>query len=373
MTAYRILVIEDQPEVRHMLASSLRLLGSNFDILEVPSAEEGLLLALRGAVDLLVVDVRLPGISGLELVEKVHLRNPQMKIILITGVQDNTIRQQVAEARVDAYFYKPIVMDEFIQTVLDCLDNEQEGRMHALAPGGEAPGSGEAAPGILDLPESLMQRLYTLRVELKAYAAIILDPKGRVLAQSGVYPPLFSVPAALPSLIDAWNATERFSATLDLELPAGLLCLGGQHYHLLLTHAGKLYMLVVVVSGPGFRDGWEQALRRAQDDLECTLSSIAMPAAAHDNNDIGALIETKDQSAQSELADVEFLMQMLGQVEVGDDVDSFWDQAVEVDMFGGMDSGGVLSYDQARKLGLLPQEGEHSKSQDGLPPNVSEG
>jgi CheY-like chemotaxis protein len=373
MTAYRILVIEDQPEVRHMLASGLRLLGPNFDILEVPSAEEGFLLALRGAVDLLVVDVRLPGISGLELVEKVHGRNPQLKIILITGVEDNTIRQQVTEAQVDAYFYKPIVMDEFIQTVLDCLDVKQEDHMHALAPEGEAPGLGEAVPGILDLPESLMQRLYTLRVELKAYAAIILDRKGRLLAQSGVYPPLFSEPAVIPSMIDAWRAAEQFSAMLAIEQPASLLCIGGQHYHLLLTHAGRLYILLVVVSGPGFRGGWEQALRRAQDDLECTLSSIAMPAAAQDSEDIGALIEMKDQSVQSELADVEFLMQMLGQVEVGDDVDSFWDQAVEVDMFGGMDSGGVLSYDQARKLGLLPQEGEHSKSQDGLPPNVSEG
>jgi CheY-like chemotaxis protein len=369
MTTYRILIIDDQHEVRHMLASALRLLGPNFDVLEVPSAEEGFLLALRGGVDLLVADVRLPGISGLELVEKIHVRNPELKIILITGVEEHEVRQQVAGAQVDAYFFKPIVIDEFIRTVLDCLGVKQEDQVRSLEAEGEVQSSGEVAA---DSPESLTERLYTLRIELKAYAALILDREGRVLAQSGMYPPLFSEPAALPSLIDAWNAGERFSAALGMDLSSSLLSFGGQDYHLILTHVGKLCMLVVVVPGARFQEGRARALRKAQGDLGRILRAIGMPLAEEAVTGAGVLVDLRQHPVDSDLADIDVLLQQLGQAEVGEDVDAFWEQALERDEFTGMESGGALSYDQARRLGLAPEGEEQSQSEEEPPPDVSE-
>ena len=57
-------------------------------MVDVPSGEEALLVASRRPVDLLIADVRLPGISGLELMARVHKRNPELKTILITGLTD---------------------------------------------------------------------------------------------------------------------------------------------------------------------------------------------------------------------------------------------------------------------------------------------
>lgn len=330
-----------------MLASSLRLLGPKFDVLEVPSAEEGILLALRDAVDLLVVDVHLPGISGLELVQRIRVRNPQLKIILITGVEDSIIRQQVMEARVNAYFFKPIVLEEFINKVLDCLGVVQEDQVHARKV--------EAAPVVSDVAEGLVERLYTLRVDLKAYAAIILDRTGQVCAKSGEYPPLYEEPAALLSLIEAWDASERFSTSLAIKQSDSMLCIRSRHYHLILTHAGKPYMLVIVISGPRFRDGWEHVLRRAQEDLLCILSANGMLEVVEDTEVEARLDEMNAQATESDLVDVENLLRQLGHIEIGDDVDAFWDQVLEGDSFSGVENGAVISYDQASKLGLIPQ------------------
>jgi DNA-binding NarL/FixJ family response regulator len=371
MTTYRIVIIDDQHEVRHMLASALRMLGPNFDVLEVLSAEEGFLLALRGGVDLLVTDVRLPGISGLELVEKIHSRNPELKIILITGVEDSETRQQVAEAPVDAYFYKPLVLDDFLHTAMDCLGVERADQMRVLTTEGQAPGSVEAASPPPDSPEGLTERLYALHTEMSAHAVMILDREGRMLAQSGEYPLLFSEPAMLSSLVAAWNSAERVSLALGMEMPANLLSLGGPDAHLILTHAGSNCMLLVVVPDAQLRDNWVQVVGKAQQDLEHILSAIGMPAAAKDASDAGVLADVKEQPPEGELADVDVLLKQLGQAEVDEDVDAFWEQALEQDEFSGLDSGGALSYDQARKLGLTPKAGEQDKRQDEQPPDLS--
>jgi two-component system response regulator (stage 0 sporulation protein F) len=125
MKTHRVLIVDDQHDVRHMLASSLQTFKQEVDVIQVPSAEEAMLVSSRMTVDLLVVDVRLPGMSGLELTERIRNRNPGIKIILITGLEDQDIRRQVAEAGADAYFYKPIDMVRFLDIVEQSLKVER--------------------------------------------------------------------------------------------------------------------------------------------------------------------------------------------------------------------------------------------------------
>ncbi|NTW35931.1 MAG: diguanylate cyclase, partial [Syntrophobacteraceae bacterium] len=117
----RVLIVDDQHEVRRMLAASLRTLGKNFDVLEVPSGEEALLISSQLSLDLVVADVRLPGMSGLEMVARLQKRTPQTRIILVTGVDEPRLRRQVADAGADAFFYKPVEMADFLDAVERCL------------------------------------------------------------------------------------------------------------------------------------------------------------------------------------------------------------------------------------------------------------
>ena len=68
----RVLLVDDQRQVTRMLRSSLELSGRSYDILDVASAEEALREMERGPVDLVVTDLRLPEMSGLELIARIR-------------------------------------------------------------------------------------------------------------------------------------------------------------------------------------------------------------------------------------------------------------------------------------------------------------
>ncbi len=84
-----ILLVDDQRDIVRLLHSTLKTLGHQLDIVDAPSGEEALLEASRRKVDLLVSDYLLPGISGVELMRKIKVRNPELKIIFISGWSDS--------------------------------------------------------------------------------------------------------------------------------------------------------------------------------------------------------------------------------------------------------------------------------------------
>ena len=115
MAAFRVLVVDDNHEVRRMVTASIKTLGADIDVLDVPSAEEALFIIASLSFDLVVLDFRLPGMSGLEMVNRLRKHKPEIKIILVTGVEDPATRQQVSEAGAAAYFFKPIDITTFLE------------------------------------------------------------------------------------------------------------------------------------------------------------------------------------------------------------------------------------------------------------------
>lgn len=80
----RILVVDDEEEVREILADTLEDFG--YAVLTAANAEEALrVLACNGGVALVITDVRMPGMSGLELADEVRRRWPGLKVVLISG------------------------------------------------------------------------------------------------------------------------------------------------------------------------------------------------------------------------------------------------------------------------------------------------
>jgi CheY-like chemotaxis protein len=77
-----ILVVDDDPEVREILAETLTEFG--YGVVQAGSGEEALpMLGARPDIGMLITDVRMPGMSGLELAEKV--RRTGRKVILMSG------------------------------------------------------------------------------------------------------------------------------------------------------------------------------------------------------------------------------------------------------------------------------------------------
>jgi len=79
-----ILVVDDDDEVREMLAETLRDCG--YAVLQASSAEQALAIISAGpSVRMMISDVRMPGMSGLDLVERVLHDQPGIKVILMSG------------------------------------------------------------------------------------------------------------------------------------------------------------------------------------------------------------------------------------------------------------------------------------------------
>ena len=117
MSHPRILLVDDQRDILRLLHATLDTLGHKLEIYEAPSGEEALLEAARHRFDMLVSDYKLPGITGVELMKKVRAKNPDVKAILITAMNDKKTREEMREAGAMALFDKPIPLADFLDVV----------------------------------------------------------------------------------------------------------------------------------------------------------------------------------------------------------------------------------------------------------------
>jgi CheY-like chemotaxis protein len=81
---HRILVVDDEEEVRDIVAESLEDFG--FNVVTAASAEEALpLISSDSALAMVITDVRMPGMTGLELADRIRANWPNLKVVLISG------------------------------------------------------------------------------------------------------------------------------------------------------------------------------------------------------------------------------------------------------------------------------------------------
>src|SRR3990170_3447727 len=138
MTDPRVLLVDDQRQVTRMLRSSLELSGRSYEILDVASAEEALREMERGPVDLIVTDLRLPEMSGLELIARIRQTNPRMHAVLVTGQPSRQVEAQARALGVVAFIPKPISTALFLQAVDRALRQADDSLPAAEKGGGKA-------------------------------------------------------------------------------------------------------------------------------------------------------------------------------------------------------------------------------------------
>lgn len=120
MTAARVLVVEDEPRIAHFLGKALRLDGH-----EVVVAEDGevaVFLALTEPFDAVVLDLTLPGRSGLEVLAAVHAERPSVPVLMLTGRDDPAARRACMAAGAAGFLAKPLVVDELRSQVRSLLE-----------------------------------------------------------------------------------------------------------------------------------------------------------------------------------------------------------------------------------------------------------
>ncbi|MFH0788533.1 MAG: response regulator, partial [Pseudomonadota bacterium] len=115
----RILIIEDEDTLRDSLKRVFQREG--FQVEAVISAEPALELFEENPYDLIITDIILPGITGIELLKRVKEINPDQIVIIITAYASLETAVETLRAGAYDYIVKPIIHEEIKQIVKNAL------------------------------------------------------------------------------------------------------------------------------------------------------------------------------------------------------------------------------------------------------------
>ena len=134
----RILLVEDKDSFRRLLVQALA--GSDWDVLAVGDPQEALEALERSAFELMVTDLRLPGMSGMELLKRAKRRHPGIRIVLMSAFGEPRDIVEAVHSGADDFLPKPFDLDHFIELLT---------RLSALS---EAPPPDPREPWIANSP-----------------------------------------------------------------------------------------------------------------------------------------------------------------------------------------------------------------------------
>ncbi|MEX0980078.1 MAG: sigma-54 dependent transcriptional regulator [Gemmatimonadota bacterium] len=123
----RILVVDDHPDVREILYQKLKHLGH--EVLAVESAEEALGRIAEFRPAIVVTDVRMPGMGGIALIERVRGSVDNVDFIVVTGHGDMESTVRAMKAGAAEYLVKPIDLKQLERVVEHCLRDQERGRL----------------------------------------------------------------------------------------------------------------------------------------------------------------------------------------------------------------------------------------------------
>jgi len=360
--SHNILLVDDQRDILRLIHATLDTLKKpELKIFEAPSGEEALLESSRNQIDLLVTDYKLPGMTGVELMHKVRARHPEAKVILITGMNERKIREEMLNAGALAIFDKPIPIADFLDVVERGL-----GLVQTIFPAEKAEGKVE------ERHSRLSDLLANFRQDIKAQAVFLLNDRGLVQARTGK---LFddSLEVSLISALMAIHsaslkvASHNHQATLD----AYHVFSNGDH-DLLFVPVTPLYALLVAGNGLAneeriletvnsllaLRTQVEKSLKSigVTGELNAAIAKDARPAPAAPAKAVKKQTENLVNAPPAPEMEA-LLKEASAKKKKTNETDDFWSQAAE--KHGSKPaSSDVISLEEARKLGIIPGDGK---------------
>lgn len=158
----RVLIVEDDPDIVEFL--ELGLSAHGFRCVSAPDGEDGALLARKEEVDLVLLDVMLPGIDGVEVLRRIRATKPALPVMMLTARDALVDKVGALEGGADDYLTKPFAFEELLA------------RARALLRRSDQPGSARIRAGNLEV--DLLSRRVRMggeRVELSAREFDLLE------------------------------------------------------------------------------------------------------------------------------------------------------------------------------------------------------
>ena len=227
-----ILVIEDEPDLRAGLQHNLELEG--FKVLTAADGREGLRKAKEGQASLVLLDLMLPGMPGLEVLRNLREIGREIPIIIVSAKGQDRDKVQGLELGADDYLTKPFGLSELLARIRAVLRRTQVG---AKAGVGEKPAVG----GVMKFPDLVVDwRRFTIlrdgtEQQLSRYEAEILrmliERRGEVVSRQDLLRKVWGY-VHLPTTRTVDNHIARLRKKLerDVDKPIHVVTVHGLGY-----------------------------------------------------------------------------------------------------------------------------------------------
>jgi DNA-binding NtrC family response regulator len=123
-----ILTVDDEPSIRSAVCV---IFEQEFEVLEAADGQTALDVVRSRPVDLVLLDLRMPGVSGLTLLERLLTVNREMKAILVTAVDDARTAAAAMKIGASDYLPKPFDVDELVDVARRALDKRADRTVQA--------------------------------------------------------------------------------------------------------------------------------------------------------------------------------------------------------------------------------------------------
>lgn len=123
MDPLRVLIVDDEAELVSALEERLNLRG--FEASGVTTGAEALSLLAKKPFDVVLLDLKMPGLGGLEVIRRIKEEQPDLKVILLTGWGSEEDAKKGKELGAFDYLMKPVKISDLVQVLLSAGDREE--------------------------------------------------------------------------------------------------------------------------------------------------------------------------------------------------------------------------------------------------------
>jgi CheY-like chemotaxis protein len=166
MSGKRILIVDDDKTILHMLKKSLSSLGPVYQIDTTIDSTEALEQVRNQSFDLVVADYMMPGITGIDLARAIRKISPDTRIVLMTAFGTAPLKDTTKYIGVDGYIDKPFTFEEICEVIENTVQLASQEK--------DLPGADDGST----FNQSLRGHLQGLQVNTSARCVLLLNSQG---------------------------------------------------------------------------------------------------------------------------------------------------------------------------------------------------